>query len=538
MIRNLLLFFLAMACCGSVFSQSINGAPRSCGGEVYGYGLSSWSSGTTYKWKITKGKRNSDNATEFCGTSADIRWDNDLAQDGKIQVYTVSSCSSPISSGTLITTFEVKRFNFTAGFAMPPAGDCHSTTSYPGLTCGTSQDIDVWFMLPINNSDYNETSAYDFAPSDANSVSLPTGWTVVTGQLIKSSYNCLPGSNYYRMWVRVRTDGIHEGDVKVRVKRNCTSGSSLYGEWSGARTLSFAAPNIYKHYSTAEPSLNICATTNAVTAAVTSSNAASYTWTTTNGYLINGLPSPVTTTASSVTISNTTGLPGTLSVVPNNCGKTGSPVSWSLNYAGGLPEISLMWYTVNYGEQRELLPYYSVPNNRVEVEYGSVEAYLGLSNHNPTLTQVEITGYNTSTYPSLGWSSGGTATYAYIQFIFDQNNAWMSWRVTAYNGCGSTVQNVAFYSLYAEDFVYAVYPNPTSSVLSISSFAKDPTSRNLAAKRKFSVSLYNERGKMLKSEKEGTGDINLNVLDVPEGKYFLHIKEGKKVIKKQVLIKH
>lgn len=88
-----------------------------------------------------------------------------------------------------------------------------------------------------------------------------------------------------------------------------------------------------------------------------------------------------------------------------------------------------------------------------------------------------------------------------------------------------------------------VYPNPSNNELKISYSDTDKT-RNIATStssiKGFSVKLLSKTGKVLKEGKttQTTKDITLQVADLPNDTYYLHIYEGKKVTKRQVVIAH
>lgn len=89
-----------------------------------------------------------------------------------------------------------------------------------------------------------------------------------------------------------------------------------------------------------------------------------------------------------------------------------------------------------------------------------------------------------------------------------------------------------------------VYPNSSNTELKISYVAEQMV--NIANKTKsttlndFNVKLIDNKGRVLKVGKTTPGDKNimLKVADVPNGIYYLHIYEGKKVSKQQVVIFH
>jgi hypothetical protein len=85
-----------------------------------------------------------------------------------------------------------------------------------------------------------------------------------------------------------------------------------------------------------------------------------------------------------------------------------------------------------------------------------------------------------------------------------------------------------------------VYPNPANTELTIS---PEPTETNSKLKKtqpEFGVTLFDNKGRILKKAKNAIGSekIVLPVADVPNGTYYLHIKEGKSFSRRQVIIQH
>jgi hypothetical protein len=119
-------------------------------------------------------------------------------------------------------------------------------------------------------------------------------------------------------------------------------------------------------------------------------------------------------------------------------------------------------------------------------------------------------------------------------------------RATVY--CGGIEQEVntaVLYDYRCLNYGYRIYPNPANNELTISA---DNSKENLTegkatdAKNKiFEVSLYNNKGEKLNAYQNSTSKDNKLLIDtsnIPNGTYYLHIKEGDKTIKQQVIVKH
>lgn len=87
------------------------------------------------------------------------------------------------------------------------------------------------------------------------------------------------------------------------------------------------------------------------------------------------------------------------------------------------------------------------------------------------------------------------------------------------------------------------YPNPSNTELKITYVAEKMNSKNTGRKpaplNDFNVKLLNKNGKILKEGRTTNNkEIVLQVADVPNGIYYLHIYKGKNVEKQQVVIFH
>lgn len=84
-----------------------------------------------------------------------------------------------------------------------------------------------------------------------------------------------------------------------------------------------------------------------------------------------------------------------------------------------------------------------------------------------------------------------------------------------------------------------IYPNPANTNLTIE---LNPDGDTLTKSTGYinEISLYNNKGKEVKSAtiKSGETKTILDTKNLPNGTYFLHIKEGKEIIKKQIIIEH
>ncbi|RWU07373.1 T9SS type A sorting domain-containing protein [Pedobacter chitinilyticus] len=127
-------------------------------------------------------------------------------------------------------------------------------------------------------------------------------------------------------------------------------------------------------------------------------------------------------------------------------------------------------------------------------------------------------------------------------FVYETGTFILSFSLT--NSCGVSQTQIPItvvdYGCIG-GYPYMVYPNPSSSELKISQkLVEDVGSAKKMGSNIFSVKLLNEKGKILKAGKVNANsrEIVLQVADIPNGIYYLHIYEGKNVKKQQVVISH
>lgn len=86
---------------------------------------------------------------------------------------------------------------------------------------------------------------------------------------------------------------------------------------------------------------------------------------------------------------------------------------------------------------------------------------------------------------------------------------------------------------------YTIYPNPAAEEINIS-FGDEQSNKENRVVKNYEVRIFNEKGKMVKSAKNTSGSsiITISTSDIENGTYFLHIIDGKEIIKKQIIIQH
>ncbi|MBC7914345.1 MAG: T9SS type A sorting domain-containing protein [Pyrinomonadaceae bacterium] len=171
-------------------------------------------------------------------------------------------------------------------------------------------------------------------------------------------------------------------------------------------------------------------------------------------------------------------------------------------------------------------PYsYSVPDFPDAISYDWYVEVAGWGNYPRT---ANINPY--ATYADITFNSPGTH---YIT-------------VKATTPCGEVWYDYESFEVFVSENNYMMsfnyYPNPTDNQLTVERSIDEKKSQDQTKKeyKEFEVSLLDNKGKKLRSIKSAIEQtqVVVNTTDIPDGVYFLHIKEGEKIEKKQVIIKH
>lgn len=279
---------------------------------------------------------------------------------------------------------------------------------------------------------------------------------------------------------------------------------------------------------------SFCFVNQSQTFTVSALNAGSYTWETTNGLLINGQSSPLTTTSNSVNISTPSNISSItsaqISVRANptsgnsNCGSSPSAVRYLTVGAplASLLSVSGQGMTVTTSGLA-LAPIYngslisSTPNsqNINQVEWQSLSSSIYVSQ----------SGITATAYLTNGCVGGVANMRVRVRNVC---GFWSDWRVFTINVC----------SFSGFRFVYS--PNPTSEVLTITAV---PTEENknltIVPEIDFEVKLLDQDGKIVREGKNQDKEkkISFDIKGLKEGAYYLHISHGKEIEKYQILVK-
>lgn len=109
----------------------------------------------------------------------------------------------------------------------------------------------------------------------------------------------------------------------------------------------------------------------------------------------------------------------------------------------------------------------------------------------------------------------------------------------AKNACGWSGLSPGLMVDVSAWFILEVAPNPADSYISVRLRDKLSKSDELVKSHEvFEVKLFNERGKLLRNASSKGGNVKLDTQQLPEGTFFLHIKRGEELIKRQIKIRH
>jgi hypothetical protein len=101
-----------------------------------------------------------------------------------------------------------------------------------------------------------------------------------------------------------------------------------------------------------------------------------------------------------------------------------------------------------------------------------------------------------------------------------------------------------YFYVYIKDntqYYYSYSPNPANDQIIIEQIENSDKSKiSKKVKRGFEVKLLSNKGDVLKIGTSLSEDLRVifDTKAIPEGIYFLHIKDENKLIKKQIIIKH
>jgi len=107
-----------------------------------------------------------------------------------------------------------------------------------------------------------------------------------------------------------------------------------------------------------------------------------------------------------------------------------------------------------------------------------------------------------------------------------------------FNACGSSGGQLLVKAYNRQSPAYIVYPNPVNDILSIE---MQQTISNTNKPLRYDIHLYDIQGNLVRNTNTTkAGTVQLNVTNLPDGNYFLHIYDGVDAtpFMKQIVVKH
>ena len=142
-----------------------------------------------------------------------------------------------------------------------------------------------------------------------------------------------------------------------------------------------------------------------------------------------------------------------------------------------------------------------------------------------------ITGYNWSVYPSGFEWIGNQGTNGITLTINTPGEYSLSVDLT--NPCGVRGNEIPVY-VYDPWSMFMIYPNPASDIMTISK--KSTLSSKQVDTTPFEISLYDNRGRQLVAPRPGSEQVQLDVSNLKNGFYFVHILYKGKLIRNQIKV--
>jgi hypothetical protein len=242
----------------------------------------------------------------------------------------------------------------------------------------------------------------------------------------------------------------------------------------------------------------------------------------------------------------------------------GETIAWSASPTG-VVSLSGSGTTVTATKVTQGFPTLTATVNGVPVNY-NITTYPTCSSIASSMSGACSGGYQTwyvsATANMAGatnwhWTVDNPASGTYNIFSPNSQSTYISVSggggvsVTYTDLCGETSHKdgVTIYSPCGRAMAITAFPNPANTQLTIQNDNISTAGQSAAVAGattastgpdSFSVELYNDKGAVLKSGNNVKGNkaIVLNISDIQNGTYYLHVKQGSDVVKKQILIQH
>lgn len=197
----------------------------------------------------------------------------------------------------------------------------------------------------------------------------------------------------------------------------------------------------------------------------------------------------------------------------------------------GSPDEGNATYSYN-GSNQTANPYISVINNIVCDLLYPVTLDVPLLGSEISNVSMIYTSDPNITY----WGSGGAESMS-INFEFWEYGQEVIFRVSMQNDCGTSYQDYAFRSedCYGTALNYKVYPNPASESINIE-LDQDLIKQSVSDKEKVNIKLFDPSGTELMSKTVNESRTTIDVSNLGNGFYYVHIIHKNGIIRKKLRI--
>lgn len=571
MLFSTLLFFQANA-------QSLSLSPSEifakCPGEFLTYTVTNTSTAAcTYNWTVTNGEitggiLNGSVSTFTGGTVVQIKWVN-TTSNGSIQI--VGNCSPTSGNATKTWTIPILSINGVV----------------PGAISGvTSINVNVTSnqIYSVPQINYPNIGSGDVSPKQVDSYEweIPAGWIVVSGGTTRT--------------ITVTPDNCTGGVIRVRGKNTSCTAGPFYSNWS---TINLGR-TVPTPGTITGPISVICTDLSQKTYSVTSVAGTTYTWTLPSNWQGTSSTSSITVTPSGnsggviTVVANVCSLqsqPRSLTIGLDKFNPATPPQISGVNLICNTGQYvlqnqpastSVVWTTSNTSaltiDQQGAVVRQNAYNGTVDIianitgPCGALapvtkSIYVGIPLADNT-TLIYPNGYRGVDPVSL--CSGctynfqvdfvpGATTYSWVlpsgfSFVSGRNTATPGIRTSATNGtyvlycspsntCGPSWTHSLTINVGggAQQQRIQAFPNPVQKELIIEDvFLQDSNVTTISDEtipQDFSITLFNSQNSKVKSGLSAKGKLILDVQDLPNGLYYLHVQKGEELTVEQIQIK-
>lgn len=446
-----------------------------------------------YEWQLPSGwKRGLQSGTVYSSSNSISITPDDGCITGIVTVRAYVGCSGTKSFSNS-ATIDLKRADIPLALTVP--------AGYNGQDCSTA---------PVTFTAENLSCASSYTWSSEGS-----GWSAPNNNWVTSTN---------QIALTPSSTGDNAGDISVSINLGC--GSPIVQTYNVTQLTSAPpSPGISHNH----PNSEICSgetfTFTLIPPEGYPSNYGFDFYTSSSGVLINNtttsVNSPYHTTSNSVTVKATSGAYGKVYIY----GRLNNNVCDPGNY-------------VNMQTQAGTLS-----SNQFSISGPSSLCLNTTESYLSTFIDPSITNYQWG-YGGVNYQSGQGTPYLGIYVPINFTIGSIILRLG--NRCGIT-GSPAIKMLYEGycGYSYSTYPNPVDQTLTVSKAdgggienANSMTTESARKEVNYDIALINDQQQIVKKGKLKKGELKLNVANLPNGIYVLHIYDPEGIVKRQILIQH